>query len=357
MRVVVVSPGYPPQPGGIEKVVSATSEALVAGGHFVEVWTHVGGHRAVGVERKNGVVVRRFPATRSHRFPISLALARHARTFAADFDVVHIHNYHAFAAACGLLLPRDQPLVFSPHFHGGGHTALARLLHGPYRAIGRRLVARADQLVAVSAAESRLLAEHFPDSFRKMTVIHNGTDASEIIAALPFSDEPPTALVLGRLEAYKNVAQTMQAFAAVGQGQLVVIGDGPDRTRLTALAQSLDAPIRMLGRVSDEDVRRWLRTAQVVVAMSDHEAFGVVALEAAAAGAAVLCSDIEAHAEVAGLAPDRIRLVPRDDTANLTMQIAAALASTKRAQPLATRAWTDVAADFADAYRDVISGA
>jgi glycosyltransferase involved in cell wall biosynthesis len=75
----------------------------------------------------------------------------------------------------------------------------------------------------------------------------------------------------------------------------VVVGDGPDRARLAAMAHG---DVRFVGRIGDDELRRWYRTARVVCSLSEHEAFGLTAAEAVVAGARVVLSDIPAHAEL-----------------------------------------------------------
>jgi glycosyltransferase involved in cell wall biosynthesis len=55
--------------------------------------------------------------------------------------------------------------------------------------------------------------------------------------------------------------------------------------------------VRFLGRIDDDELRRWYRTARVVCSLSEHEAFGLTAAEGVVAGARVVLSDIPAHAE------------------------------------------------------------
>ncbi len=81
--------------------------------------------------------------------------------------------------------------------------------------------------------------------------------------------------------------------------------------------------VRILGRVSDEQLGALLRGARALVAPSRSEGFGLPVAEAMAAGAAVICSDIPALAEVAGGAA---RLVPADDPDALATAVAAVCA-------------------------------
>ena len=265
---------------------------------------------------------------------------------------MHAHSFHSSAPVAGLAADLSVPFVFSPHYHGVGHTPLARVLHFPYDLVGRRLFARADRVLAVSVAEQQLLAEH--GRAQNASVVHNAVDTVGIHAAQPYPDQPPTALVLGRLEAYKRVDQVIAAFhAQSGPGRLLVVGDGPERERLRTLADSgtRAADIRIAGRLPRDEVARWLRTCRCVVSMSEHEAFGIVGLEAVAAGATALLSDLPAHREVVELVGGTgARVVaPRD----LAEQLASCLDSPSAA-PRAVRDWADVVDEHIRLYETVL---
>jgi glycosyltransferase involved in cell wall biosynthesis len=323
VKILLISPGYPPVVGGVETVVAGLVDGLLSreagdlgrGRLEVEVWAHARGGSPERVAPRPGLIVQRFADLGPDRFALSPALWREARRRLADFDLVHVHCYHV-SAALAALFRRGVPVAFSPHFHGGGHTALARLAHVPYRPAGRLLFDRADEVIAVSAAERELIGARFPSAGARAVVIPNGVDASSIQAAVPHPDQPPTVLVLGRLERYKRVDRVVAAFLRGSvPGQLVIIGDGSARAELTALIERADLPrsaaVRLLGVLPRSEVERWLRTAHGVVSASAREAFGLIGLEAVAAGGrAVLSSDVTAHREVEQLAPTgRIRLI------------------------------------------------
>lgn len=359
MRIAVISPGYAPEIGGVETVVTRTAQELAALGHDVEVWTQQRGATLPPLERIDGVEVHRFPSTTSTHYPVSLPLWRHVRGQAAAVDVVHAHSYHSAAALALLAAPHSAAIVYSPHFHGDGHTAPARVLHRVYRPLARRLVARAAAVLAVSEAEATLLRQRLPGTADRLRVVPHGVDAARFGNAPAYADKPPTVVVVGRLERYKRIDTVLDAMAATtAQTQLVVIGDGPHREQLQRRAEQLGLThrVRWLGRVADDVRDRWLRTAGVVVSLSEHEAFGLVALEAAAAGAHVVLSDLPAHREVARLLPATATTIvdatrPRDVATALTRALAAP------AGAVAVRSWGDVAADYVSVYESLLPAA
>lgn len=353
MRVALTSPGYAPDPGGVETHVTRVAEGLVRLGIEVEVWAQQPGRRSLLREVREGVVVHRFPTSRSPRFPVSRALWQHVQRHASSFDVLHAQSYHVTSALSALRAPAPVSVVLTPHYHGTGHSPVAKLMHPAYRPLGRRLVHRAAAVIAVSAAEQALLVADFAGVGARCQVVHNAADVTALHAATPFAAEVPTVLYVGRLLAYKGVEEVVRSFSALtGPARLVVVGDGPDRDAVAAAvaASPRAADVTLTGRVSDADVASWLRTADVVVSLSRHEAFGLVPLEAVAAGAHVVVSDIPAHRELAGLqGGERLVHVPLDDQAAATQALAQALA---RPRPGITpvRDWSAVAQEHADLY-------
>jgi glycosyltransferase involved in cell wall biosynthesis len=303
MRIAQVVASYAPQIGGVETHVQRLAQGSVEAGDRVTVLTHgVRGYPAD--EWVNGVRILRFPMTISSRnYPISLGLFRYLRLHATDFDLVHAHNYHTLAGQAAI---RSRlPFVFTPHYHGTGHTWFASFLHTLYRQAGARLFARADAIVCVSDAERDLVAGKFPAAAAKIVIIPNGIDPKQgLVDEDRVMPGTPLVLTVGRLERYKNVDLVIEAFRALPtSATLVVVGDGPDRARLEKRAgDSAGWPVRFAGRISEPMLGQLFAQADVVTSASDHEAFGLTLAEGLASGARVVASAIPAHAALGRLA-------------------------------------------------------
>ena len=370
MRIALAGPGYPPVLGGVEKVLAQSARALVRAGHTVEVFVQDPRPGAPRLEHDGPIPVHRFASLGPHDYPVAPGLWRALAARSGEFDIVHGHSYHTLSGLAAAACSR-APFVFSPHYHGTGHSPLRAALHLLYRPVGAWVVGRATAVVCVSGAEAGLVAEHFPSAAVKCLIVPNGVDHEPIRAALPFPDAPLTVLSVGRLERYKRVDRLIEAFAqlvpagpvdAPAQGvQLVVIGDGPDRTRLTALAGRLGllqphAPhVAFLGRVDDEQLYRWLRTCRVLCSFSEHEAFGLAPAEALTAGARVILSDIAAHRELAASGP--VQLVHSgEDARALALRLRRTLDTAPA--PGATTSvadWDEVARRLEEVYAGVLA--
>jgi glycosyltransferase involved in cell wall biosynthesis len=178
----------------------------------------------------------------------------------------------------------------------------------PQARVTRTVLQHAVRVVCTSSAQADLLCRAFPSSADRVRVVPPAVDARAIQAAKPFPTRESIVLVVGRLERSQRVDRAIAAMAAFGPGsRLVVVGDGPARRALQAYAADLRVSSRVVfaGTVADTALYRWLRTAQVVVSLGERHSSGMQVLEALAARAPVVASDIPAHREAAFRAGDR----------------------------------------------------
>lgn len=357
MKIAYVCPRYSPLIGGVETHVARLAARMAAAGCTVEVLTQSSDRTLPAVSVSDGVTVRRFAVPLPSRdYAVAPGLWTYLPRHSRRYDVVHAHNYHAVSSLAPAVA-RCRALVFTPHYHGTGHTPLAKALHAPYRLAGAAIFAASRRVICVSEAEAALVRRHFPRASSRLTVIPNGVDVAELRAAAPYDVGRTVVLSAGRLDGYKRVDLIIRALAHLDDSfALRVAGDGPARAALEALAArlGLGQRVEFLGRVDDDALRRWFRTARVFASMSEHEAFGITVLEALAAGADVVASDIPSYREIArshggvallppGAAPERLAraieraaLPPRDGRA---------------APPILS--WDDVAAETLRLYRAV----
>jgi 1,2-diacylglycerol 3-alpha-glucosyltransferase len=359
LRVAQVVSFYHPQIGGVEKHVQCLAQGCAEAGDDVVILTHQVGDSPAD-EWIGGTRVLRFPMTvPSRNYALSLRLFSYLRRHAADFDVVHVHSYHTVIGHA--VVPSHLPFVFTPHYHGTGHTPFRALLHRLYWPAGARLVRAADAVICVSDVERDLMIRDFPGISGKVVTIPNGTNqkraAAEDDEAGSFGD--PMVLTVGRLERYKNVDRIIDAFRALPfPGSLVVVGDGPDRARLERHAEAGEPgwPVLFTGRVPDPVLDRLFMKAKVVTSASDHEAFGLTLAEGLVSGARVVASAIPAHAELARRAgaDAAVSLVDPKNTRQFTDSLAACLLADRvPAGGLRLPSWADVVQDTRELYSRV----
>jgi glycosyltransferase involved in cell wall biosynthesis len=356
MKVALVSAHYAPFAGGVESHVEEIAKRMAGRGETVEVLTHHDDPGLPDAEERDGVLVRRHrvPVASQH-FGMSPAIWATLRRQRHNYDVVHVHGYHS-SAPLAAAMAGASPLVFTPHYHGTGHSPLRKALHVPYRALGSSIVARSSRIICVSQAEADLFLSHFPGARERVTVIPNGADLDRIGAATPLPDVGPVVITGGRLQSYKQVDRIIEAIALAPDLRLVITGDGPERPRLETLAQHQDVRGRVtfLGRVDQESLYRWYASTQVFCSMSSNEAMPVTILELLAAGARVVASDIPAHRDILRRTGGAIILVPLNASPAV---LAEALQVANRSPVPAEQhipTWDQVTTATLELYRDLV---
>jgi glycosyltransferase involved in cell wall biosynthesis len=210
-----------------------------------------------------------------------------------------IHAHFGVGGVYALPLARRLGIPLVTTFHGFDATlATPAMLCSPewaqYRLLRGRLARQGDLFLCVSSfIRDRLLAMGFPEARTRVHYI--GVDCEAIRARDP-GEETATILHVARLVEVKGTEYLIRAFAQVAtrlpECRLVIIGDGPRRRRLEALAGSLalGERVRFLGAQSHAEVLQWMRKAAVLALPSVRtatgrvEGLGMVSLEAAASG-------------------------------------------------------------------------
>lgn len=360
MKIALLTGHYSPFVGGIESHVQHIARRLAATGDEVTVLTQADDRRWKSEEVLDGVLVRRFSVPLpSRHFAISPALWSALRARPLSWDIVHAHGYHSVVPLLATMAGA-RPLVFTPHYHGTGHSPLRKALHVPYRQIGRSILDAATSVICVSEAERRLLLRHFPSASSKTAVIPNGVDLEMLDAATAFPKHRTTIVTGGRLETYKHVDVVLRAVALLGQDfEVVITGDGPDRARLDGLARELNMTdrARFLGRAEVDELYRWYKTADVYVSMSSNEAMPVTLLELLACGARVVCSDIPAHLDLKERTNGPIEIVPLAASPEAVSHAIEVALKAAAPQEIHVPTWDDVTGTTRRIYEQVLGSA
>lgn len=301
-RVVLVSPYALSVFGGVQEQVLAMSRELARRDYDVDL---VAPDSRDTSEYDTPAMVHRFgrllslPANGS-RAPLTLSpLASRQLAHLVERrapDVVHLHEPFAPLLGWSALRAHVAPMVGTFHRSGNGPATVLT------RALLRRLASHLDVTVAVSPAAAATMgraADVTPE------VLFNGFEVERFIEFARVVPTTATVLVVGRLEERKGVAIAIEAVRqhnarGVERWRLVVLGNGPERTRLEALA-GLDGDCQFVGAPSDDEKRAWMRRASVIVAPALRgESFGLVLLEAMASEVPLVASDIVGYREAAG---------------------------------------------------------
>lgn len=252
-----------------------------------------------------GGEVRRFgrllsiPANGS-RAPLTLSLraSRAARETIRAFAPHVVHFHEPFAPLVGWSALRAHESAAVATFHRSGV--------GPAYTLTRPLLRSLAKGIDVATAVSDAAARTIRDATGIVAdVLFNGFETERFVASPRERDGEVVVLCIGRLEERKGTSLAIDAVRAhnareLDQWRLVIIGEGPERAKLEALAAH-DEMIVFAGGVDDQQKRLWLRRANVLVAPATRgESFGLIILEAMASETSVVASDITGYREAAG---------------------------------------------------------
>ena len=340
-HILIVSTNYLPNIGGVEVVVQQQVHYLLAKGHRVTLVTARAGAKQYGKE-VNG----RFTHLRTYLGLPGLGLST---TLAFPFfaprtlwqlwrlpkpDLIHLQFVDNGALYALYLYKRhyDVPLVIS--FHG---TDVTHLPHQHrWLACGQHHVLQhANAITACSQALLRqvpLLANVITKS------VPNGVQARIFQEATPHTHDAPYLLSIARLVHKKGMDLVLEAFTQLPQTDhhLLIAGDGPLRIEYELLAQRLGISHRVhfLGKVPPTQIPSLLAGSQLFVLGSRDEPFGIVLLEAMAAGKAVVATRVGGVPE---FVEDGVngRLVPPNDPVALAQGMSELLSNPTLRQKLA----------------------
>ncbi|MCF8526604.1 MAG: glycosyltransferase family 4 protein [Candidatus Nanopelagicales bacterium] len=302
MKIGLVSPYAWDVPGGVRSHIADLALALQSQGHEISVlaptedpdslppWV-VDGGRPIAV-RYNGSVAR---------LSLGVKATRVVRSWirAGSFDVLHVHEPVAPSLSVLALWVARGPIVATWH----SSQERSRILTAGYY-VGQTAMEKVRGRIAVSEDARRTLVTHMGGD---AVLIPNGVRVSAFSSEERLqSVDPhrPSMLFLGRMdESRKGLAVLFAALPAVVSAlpdvQVLIAGPGDVEEQRAQVPAEAKGNVTFLGRISDEDKVRALRSVDVYVAPhTGGESFGIVLAEAMAAEAAVVASDLPAFRRV-----------------------------------------------------------
>ena len=365
MKIGIVCPFSWDVPGGVQVHVRDLAEHLIASGHDVSVLAPgdedtisepyvVSVGRAMPV-RHNGSVARvAFGSVSASR------VRRWIRE--GEFEVMHVHSPISPSIGMVACWAALGPIVATFHASYEGRVRSMVAGYGLLSATLEKVQAR----IAVSEEARRTVVQHLGGD---AVLIPNGVDTRRFARAHPLPGRARGGEVLGFLgridEPRKGLPVLLEAFPAIAaarpDAELLVVGPGDVDEARSALPSGVRDRVTFLGRVSGDDKASALASVDVLVAPNTGgESFGIVLLEAMAAGAPVIASDLVAFRSVLDGGRAGV-LTPVGDPSALAQAAIDLLPDRERQAQLASRGaavahrydWDTVARQILDVYATV----
>jgi glycogen synthase len=387
MRALILSWEYPPLiEGGLARHVRKLSENLVEQDIEVHVLTR-GHEESPAEEDRGGVIVHRVREPKRPRELgefVTWIEHMNADMLAAgvelgdryDFDLVHGHDWLVAVAGDHLAKRFRCPLVVTIHAtEYGRHQGWVNdhpqsHIHG----VEKWMANRAERVITCSAYMREHVADIYGLEERRIAVIPNGIDPSELVpvddldhlrAQFAAPDER-LVLLVGRLVYEKGFQLALEALPGLierlGDVRFIVAGSGTHEAELRKQASELglDEHGTFLGWIGDDVLHSLYRIADLTVVPSIYEPFGLVALEAMASGCPCLVADTGGLREVVPNESVGLRFRSRDPESLGTMaerlltddELRERLVAEAQEHVL-TFDWADVARQVAAVYEGV----
>ena len=371
MKIAMVSPYDFTWPGGVTAHVAQLARELGRSGHEVQVLApHSPSRECLDAEQF-------VPIGQSVPLPSGGSIARvclswwllpkvRALLQQEDFDIVHLHE--PMAPILPLSVLEFSNSVNIGTFHASySQQYLYTITHPIIKRWHRRLHGG----IAVSPAAQRYVNNAFPGDYK---IIPNGIDVDHFTRnSTPwpqYQDGKTNILFVGRLEKRKGLKYLLEAYSRLKWDlpniRLLVVGPGhPDRDCFRIIgARGLDDVV-FVGKVSNDDLPRYYASADIFCApATGAESFGIVLLEAMAAGKPVVASDIEGYKCIVSHGQQGL-LFPPKDPEGLANSLALLIENPELGHRMGAKGremveeyrWSVVASQVEDYYDECLSAA
>ncbi len=325
MKIALVSPYDYPFPGGVNEHITALDKEFRALGHDTRIIAAsstdedvLGDH----VIKVSGAIAPVPFSGSTARISIAPAVWRRVKQILKKekFDVVHVHE--PGVPMLSLVVLRHSHALNVGTFHAYRES---NAIYEYMRPLVQRVFNRLDGRIFVSDAVREYITRYFPGDH---VIIPNGIDCARFAAPNlqpieKFDDGRPNILFVGRMDKRKGFRHLLRAFPyikqAIPDARLIVVGAFSDKDKAPFLRYARAHKLRgahFVGYVSPAELPRYHRTATIFCAPNTgFESFGIVLLEAMAAGVPIVASDIAGFRTVVEQNCEGVLVPPGDEQA------------------------------------------
>lgn len=295
MKILITSGIFPPDIGGPATYIPQLSSDLVSGGHDVVVVTlgekdsqeSINGYKVIKIGRNRNLASRMLKTLLIVHTELRRADALFSNGLFLESGIALTFTFRSRVSVIKIV---GDPVWERARNKGKSSLPFNEFLQvktSKSDSILRFVYNKAWSKFTYRIAPSLELCEFIQDQLpsKSTTYIPNGIDIPKIATNLRDID----LICVSRLVSWKNIDLAIRAASRLSLS-LVVIGDGPERRNLEALARDLRANVDFLGQLESEDVKTWLSRARYFLLLSDYEGLSFALLEAMSRGSVPIVS-------------------------------------------------------------------
>jgi glycosyltransferase involved in cell wall biosynthesis len=296
MKIIQVSPYYPPHVGGAEQRVRDLSERLAKRGNQVEVFTSdIGCPKDKQSKSTKGLEIHYLKAKEFAHTPIILSLFSKLMKTPKD-SIMHVHVAQALVPEIVQSVSKIKKTSYIVHIRADVERSgkLGFVLPAYKKIFLKKVLKNASKIIALNEDYRNLISRKYGISKNKIVVIPNATNFK--ISKTKKRESVKNILFVGRLSVEKNVLKLVEAFSLLKNKDIVlnIVGEGEKREEIENLIKKKSLKnIILHGRKEKQDLVKMYNKADIFLLPSEYECFSSTLLEAMATGTPIIASDVQ----------------------------------------------------------------
>ncbi|MGP8321376.1 MAG: glycosyltransferase family 4 protein [Methanosarcinaceae archaeon] len=301
MKIVHITPYYPPHTGGLENTVKELAERTAQMGYVVSVYTSNKCHDEKSTSSKYHIYVYRLKSIELPGIPLMLPMLPFKLLSTIDEDtIVHVHYILNFSMDIAVIISKIKKAKIVVHVHIDPlPSGPLGFLNPTYKKLfWRRILPLSDIVICPTADYIDIVSDKYGVDSDKCVIIPSGIDTKKfsLIDENVDHTEVTDLLFVGRLSKQKNIPMLLSTLKLIQDKYdltLHIVGDGEERLAIRSMIKKEKLRNVVLhGRVSDMKLKKLYQSSDIFILTSHQESFGIVLIEAMASGLPVVASDI-----------------------------------------------------------------
>lgn len=296
MKIIQITPHYPPHLGGMEQRVRDLSERLAKKGNEVEVLTSDYQCKKNKIPSRKNLKINYLKSFYLAHNPISLSLPFKIKK--QENTIFHLHLIDAYFSSVSYILFKLKKLPYVAHIRGDIQTSgkMGFLLPLYKKIFLKRILRNANKVITLNEDYKDMFIKRYNLDKSKVAVIPNATNFNVVKKTRKDLHTPARLLFVGRFSVDKNLPQLIESLAYIKNKNFILnlVGEGEELPRMNKVIESkkLEKKVKFLGQLNKEDLYKEYIKSDIVLLPSKVECFSSVLLEAMATATPIIASNI-----------------------------------------------------------------
>jgi glycosyltransferase involved in cell wall biosynthesis len=300
MKIIQISPYYPPHVGGTEQRVRDLSEKLAKKGHQIEVFTSdIGCPKGKQLKSKKNLKIHYLKSLEFAHTPITPSLFWKLMRIPKD-SIIHIHVAQSLMPEIVWLFSKIRKIPYVAHIRIDAQpTGFFGFLLNPYKKIFLKKVLRdANKIIVLTEDYGYLIKDKYGINKDKIKIIPNWNNFNIIKNKSMNLHNPIRLLFVGRLSYQKNIPILLDSFKEAytknKKIELHIVGEGEDKKLIEKFIKEkkLKNKIIIYGSKTGNELEKIYKKSDIFISLTRQESFGTVYLEAMASGLPIITTNI-----------------------------------------------------------------